>query len=85
MSKAQVAQNYFFTYFFIDFLSTIPMFFTTCKADLIFYSAEILSLLKMFRIGTFLNYMKRLAEVSISFQTTKNSFFLIKIKTFIRF
>lgn len=65
MNSFRVARNYFFTYFFIDFLSTIPMFFTTCKADFIFYCAEILSLLKMFRIRTFLKYVKRLAEVSI--------------------
>lgn len=74
MSKAQVARNYFLTFFFIDFLSTIPMFFTTCKADFLFYSAEVLSLLKMFRIGTFLKYIKRLAEVSITKNLKKHFF-----------
>lgn len=64
MNRFHVARNYFFTYFFIDFLSTIPMLLTTCKTDFIFYFAEILSLLKMIRIGTFLKYVKRLAEVS---------------------
>lgn len=72
MKRSLVIKNYFLTYFFIDFLSTLPIFVTACKADFIFYSAEILSLLKMFRIRTFLKYVKRLTEVSIirSFSTS---------------
>lgn len=65
MNRNHVARNYFFTYFSIDFLSTFPIFIISCKADYIFYFSEALTLLKMFRIGTFLKYVKRLAQVSI--------------------